>query len=111
MEEWYIFSNSFTNYKKGKTCLLWVYANDEFPEEYVPTIFTNTGKMIVSLKAKTFIVIANVIVNDKTIHLSLWDTAYVFFTYINVVVDKKIMIPFDHFHTQEQMYSFYVFLL
>jgi GTPase SAR1 family protein len=25
----------------GKTCLLWVFANDEFPQEYVPTVFTN----------------------------------------------------------------------
>ncbi len=21
----------------GKTCLLWVYANDSYPEEYIPT--------------------------------------------------------------------------
>jgi len=46
----------------GKTCLLWVYANEEFPTEYVPTVFTNT-------------VVSNIVVDGVTINLGLWDTA------------------------------------
>jgi len=45
----------------GKTCLLIVYANDRFPEEYVPTVFDN---YVVSLKA-----------GAESIDLALWDTA------------------------------------
>ena len=40
----------------GKTCLLWVYQNDQFPEEYVPTVFTNT-------------VIANILVDGNVTSL------------------------------------------
>jgi len=35
----------------GKTCLLMSYANDAFPEEYVPTVFDHyAGKLVSSSK-------------------------------------------------------------
>jgi Ras-related C3 botulinum toxin substrate 1 len=46
----------------GKTCLLWVYQKDEFPQEYVPTVFTNS-------------VVSNLEYKGKSVHMSLWDTA------------------------------------
>ncbi|KAG2383179.1 hypothetical protein C9374_004516 [Naegleria lovaniensis] len=45
----------------GKTCLLWVYANNSFPETYVPTVFDNY-KTTVNL-------------DGRTVKLELWDTA------------------------------------
>ncbi|CAN3362032.1 hypothetical protein DICA3_D24036 [Diutina catenulata] len=46
----------------GKTCLLVSYAQQEFPEVYVPTVFENY--------------VTNVIApNNKVIELALWDTA------------------------------------
>lgn len=46
----------------GKTCLLVLYAQQEFPEVYVPTVFENY--------------VTNVIApNNKVIELALWDTA------------------------------------
>ena len=38
----------------GKTCLLWTFAKDEFPKEYVPTTFDNyERKAIVTGGANT----------------------------------------------------------
>lgn len=40
----------------GKTCLLMSYANDAFPEEYVPTVFDHyAGKLVSSSKHSTAI--------------------------------------------------------
>jgi len=45
----------------GKTCLLISYANNSFPEDYIPTVFDN---YVVNLKA-----------GNQDIELGLWDTA------------------------------------
>ena len=45
----------------GKTCLLMVFRNDEFPPDYVPTVFENYVKELT--------------VDDKNIELELYDTA------------------------------------
>jgi len=45
----------------GKTCLLISYANDHFPEDYIPTVFDNY--------------VVNITAGKETIELGLWDTA------------------------------------
>ncbi|KAL0480845.1 Ras-related protein Rac [Acrasis kona] len=45
----------------GKTCLLMVYANNEFPDKYIPTVFENYDTRVKH--------------NEKIISMSLWDTA------------------------------------
>ena len=45
----------------GKTCLLISYANDKFPEDYIPTVFDNY--------------VVNVNAGGQDIELGLWDTA------------------------------------
>lgn len=45
----------------GKTCLLISYANNRFPDEYVPTVFDNY--------------VVNITAGEETIELGLWDTA------------------------------------
>ena len=45
----------------GKTCLLFVFSKDEFPEFYAPTVFENY--------------VADIAVDDKFVELALWDTA------------------------------------
>ncbi|ETO06163.1 hypothetical protein RFI_31233 [Reticulomyxa filosa] len=49
----------------GKTCLLISYTKNEFPKEYVPTVFENiTKEATVEINGET-----------KTVSLDLWDTA------------------------------------
>ena len=45
----------------GKTCLLIAYANNRFPEDYIPTVFDNY--------------VVNITAGDTNIELGLWDTA------------------------------------
>mmetsp|Transcript_53421 Transcript_53421/g.134206 ORF Transcript_53421/g.134206 Transcript_53421/m.134206 type:complete len:195 (-) Transcript_53421:26-610(-) len=45
----------------GKTCLLISYANNRFPEDYIPTVFDNY--------------VVNLTAGETTIELGLWDTA------------------------------------
>ncbi|XP_048252803.1 ras-like GTP-binding protein RHO isoform X1 [Haliotis rufescens] len=45
----------------GKTCLFIVFSKDQFPEDYVPTVFDTY--------------VADIVVDGKQVELALWDTA------------------------------------
>ena len=45
----------------GKTSLLYVFSRNEFPEQYLPTVFETS--------------VADISVNGRSVELQLWDTA------------------------------------
>ncbi len=45
----------------GKTCLLFAFTKDEFPDKYIPTVFENY--------------VSDIEVDGKLVELALWDTA------------------------------------
>ena len=45
----------------GKTCLLYVFSRDQYPEDYVPTVFETYA--------------ANIHIDKDEVELVLWDTA------------------------------------
>lgn len=45
----------------GKTCLLFAFTKDEFPDKYIPTVFENY--------------VSDIEVDGKQVELALWDTA------------------------------------
>ena len=50
----------------GKTCLLFAFTKDEFPDKYIPTVFENY--------------VSDIEVDGKLVELALWDTAGVCMT-------------------------------
>lgn len=61
----------------GKTCLLISYANNRFPEDYIPTVRTHKSKQICFLIVKQVFdnYVVNLTAGDRNIELGLWDTA------------------------------------
>jgi Ras-related C3 botulinum toxin substrate 1 len=59
----------------GKTCLLIAYTSNTFPKEYVPSTLINSFLLVLTTSAVFDNYSANVKVAEKTVAISLWDTA------------------------------------
>lgn len=65
----------------GKTCLLFAFTKDEFPDKYIPTVFENY--------------VSDIEVDGKLVELALWDTAGVFQNHCSPVHAPRLQILYS----------------